>query len=290
MRKNTSMAFGQFLSIIRSKEAQREGKKMTTMDMAKKVGISQAHWYRAEKNGYILGEDKVWQIINHLRIDPVMAKILLAHAGYSNRNITLLDRVSESLADTQSIIMELFYNSQQTGIIKSVALSWVDPELEIPEYTRYLCRHWGEIEEGFSQQEIERFVEARKHRQEEYSKSRIASQFVIVETIFEKSVLVPPRIICKQIEHIIKFMEEQRFLEVRLLQPGPKCPHPMTNFRLYSHRYLWLGYMYYGEIVCGEIQPELIKHFDKFFYEYWNKALSKEKSIKRLKEIARKFR
>ncbi len=289
MKKKMSHAFGDFLAKIRQDLAEKEKQKITTIDMAKRVGISQAHWHRAEKNGYILSQDKIHQIISRMNLDPVSAKVLLAHAGYPNRDISLLSNASYSLADTQLIMSDLFYNRHKIGIIKSVAISWLDPELETASYTKAISQPWKDISDGFSQEEIDKFVQARAERKKKFLEAKIASQFIILETIFEKSVMLPRKSMKKQMQELLTFIDENKFLEIRILCPGPKCPIPATNFRLYANSYLWLGYMYYGEVVCGEKDLTLLQHFDNIFYHYWDKALNKEKSIQRLEKLMMKL-
>ncbi|WP_372365521.1 Scr1 family TA system antitoxin-like transcriptional regulator [Candidatus Uabimicrobium sp. HlEnr_7] len=289
MTKKKSAAFGYFLGKIRENIAKKEKKsKITTTEMAKKVGFSQTHWFRAEKQGYILSQDKINQIISSLDLDPITAKILLAHGGYSNRNISLLGNAHHSLASTQKVMYEMFYQRKNIGIMKSLVISWLDPEIEIPEYTKYLCSKWQNEQHRFSTNEIEKFIEARKQRKQTYLDARITSQFIILDTILEKSVMIPSSILTKQIEHIIEFMKNHNFIEIRILQPGPTCPHPATNFRLYANNYLWLGYMYYGEVVCGEMDPQMLRHFDTVFCDYWNRALNKEKTIQYLCNLLKK--
>ncbi|BBM88300.1 helix-turn-helix domain-containing protein [Candidatus Uabimicrobium amorphum] len=282
-------AFSLFLQRIRENTARKEGKsKITTTEMAKRVGFSQAHWYRAEKQGYILSEDKIKRIIVNLDLDPITAKILLAHGGYSNRDISLLENAHHSLAVTQKVMGDMFYERRNIGIIKSMVISWLDPEIEMPEYTQYLCRKWRNDPHKFSEEEIDKFIVARQQRKQQYIDARITSQFIVLDTILEKSIMIPRELLKPQIEHMLDFIDTHNFIELRLLQPGPQCPMPPTNFRLYANKYLWLGYMYYGEVICGEMQAQMLRHFDAVFCDYWNKALNKEKTIERLQSFLRK--
>ena len=52
---------------------------------------------------------------------------------------------------------------------------------------------------------------------------------------------------------------------------------------------LWLGYMFYGEILYEAFNSELFRRYQGYFENYWNLALNKEESVKRLVEIRKKL-
>ena len=275
--------FGEFLHLL------RKTRQVKAASLALEIGISQAHYSRLE-GGFIPPLRVIEAISKALDLDSISSKLLCAYAGYPSRSVKFLKSGKKYLTETQEAISSFFYRNSR--LIRDVSISRIPSEFEILEYSENKFKKIQDGTDKFIQSAVseEEFFAKKRERQQSFFKYKIPSQFIVLSTLFEKSVLVPKEIMCRQIDEILKYCEQLQFLELRLLEPGLDVYPPYSNFRLYGTDLLWLMYIPYGEIVSYDHEPELIELFEGYFYWYWNKALPFKESLQKLQEIQESLR